>query len=226
MNIAFYEKHRPGGSHRDEANRMVYNAFLGIGNDNKNTPAKTQNANLGSSQFESARKRSFEQQKQGMMNISGQSSNAAAATALSQRFAKGPNPGVPPPAKPTRQQQQSQHQDAARTVTQGFSSSSAAATGERPAKRAKNAFAKSVPYRKNNSYLRGSGADGSESDASSEDGGAPLYEGTVMPEVAVEKARHAIRHAGPKVNQQDKEVVSDEIMKDADQPSSGQYVVA
>ena len=78
-----------------------------------------------------------------------------------------------------------------------------------------------MPYRKNNSYLRGGGADGSESDFSSEDGGAPLYEGAVMPEVAVEKARHAIRHAGPKVNLQDKEVVSDEIMKDADQPSSG-----
>ncbi|KAK8047211.1 hypothetical protein PG996_015275 [Apiospora saccharicola] len=228
MNIAFYEKHRPGGSHRGEANRMVYNAFLGIGNDNKNTPATTQNANLGNSQFESARKRSFEQQQQGMMNTSGHSSSAAAATALSQRFAKGPIPGVPLPAKPTRQQQQSQHQDAARTVTQGFppSSSSSAATGERPAKRAKNAFAKPVPYRKNNSYLRGGGADGSESDFSSEDGGAPLYEGAVMPEVAVEKARHAIRHAGPKVKLQDKEVVSDEIMKDADQPSSGQYVVA
>lgn len=215
MNIAFYERHRPGGSAWDEAERMKYEAFLGFGNKN-NTPAKTQNFN--------------------------QSSSAAAATATSQRFAKGPIPGIPPPAKPSPQQQQSQHQDAARTATHGFSDPSSSpavgTTGGRPAKRTNNnAFTNPIPYRNNNNNnfnLRGGGGAGSsESDTSSSNGGrsAPLYKDeaavagmSLSSEVAIEKARHAIRHAGPKAINEARKDLASEVMKDTDQSSSGQYV--
>ncbi|KAK8001386.1 hypothetical protein PG991_013608 [Apiospora marii] len=234
MNIAFYEQHRPGGSARDEAERMTYNAFLGFGN----KKATSQSPSLGGAQFESARQRSFEQQQQDMTQPPYQRSSndvmAATFAATQRHFTKGTT--FQGAAMPTREQQQGQHRDAGRAVAQRFYPSSPApegAAGERPAKRKSNdGFANPVPYRKNNNSnfsLRGGGSAGSSaSDTSSGDEGSvsPLYRDeaavagmSLTSEVAIEKARHAIRHAGPKVTQQD-----DEVMQDADQPSSGQYV--
>ncbi|KAK8058376.1 hypothetical protein PG994_008824 [Apiospora phragmitis] len=233
------------GSKSHGPSRAYYNAFLG------GKPATTENASLAGAAFDAARKRSFEQQQQGMMTTNPSTNPGGlrvqqgkdfvpfthpspaspttttqqqrrAAAALNQSFATGAIPGLSPQtAQPTRQQQQAQHQDAARAVNESFQRgpipgiSPPAASARRQSK---------------NPYLRGGGRDNS-SGSSDSDGGAPLFEGAAaavayMSSVAVEKARHAILHAGlPMKMGQNKDGNSSEAKKDTNQPSSsGQYV--